>query len=104
MTRTSARSSSGSIRNSAHSAIAVSRLNDSCGEQRTAEVSVCVLSRSSANGESHELLGRTGSILSNILVAITTALRFATAVIAFTSTVTTLALRVRQWLRLRRDR
>jgi len=38
MTRTSARNSSGPIRSPAHSAIAVSKLNDSCGEQRTAEV------------------------------------------------------------------
>jgi hypothetical protein len=46
-TRTSARNSPGSTRTSAHSAIAASRLNDSCGEQRTVEVSVSGLSRSS---------------------------------------------------------
>jgi hypothetical protein len=49
MTRTSARNSPWSIHSSAHSAIAVSRLNDSCGEQRTMEVSVSGLSGSSTS-------------------------------------------------------
>ena len=48
-TRTSACSSAGSIRSPAHSAIAGSRLNGSCGAQRTVEVSGPELSRTSVS-------------------------------------------------------